>query len=88
MPQRADHRLDPTSRGFYGAEDGAASVTVTRGSSPEAGAEKAATTTDPTVVTAASKKRGPKSRVERETDPEVKAEIDAFFAHMVRPPGD
>ena len=34
---------------------------------------EAATTTGPIIVTAASNKRGPKPRAERETDPEVKA---------------
>jgi hypothetical protein len=42
---------------------------------------QAATTTGPIIVTAASGKRGPKPRAEREVDPEVKAKVDAFFAH-------
>jgi len=40
------------------------------------------------IDTAASRKRGPKQRPERETDPEVKTRVDAFFARMVRPPDD
>jgi hypothetical protein len=41
-------------------------------------------TTGPASVTAS----GRKPRTEREIDPKVGAKVDAFFARMVRPPGD
>ena len=43
----------------------------------------------PKVTTGpASTASGPKPRTEREIDPKVGAKVDAFFARMVRPPGD
>jgi len=45
-------------------------------------------TTGQAIVTASSRKRGPKPRTGREIDPKVGAKVDAFFARMVRPPDD